>query len=213
MKLLISLFFLCLACTPKHEINHLKGERSLHLQKSQNDEIWWYPWGQAPLEYAKNNDQLIYLSIGYASCFSCERMHKEIYSDSEVAEKLNASFVTIKVDREERPDLDAYFLNMQTAIMKFGAWPINLFLTPDLKPVFATTYMKKANFLKLLNQLEAAWKRDKEKILAQSSDFLKRIEPIDEQAIEFETTPATLIALTHFTAASEQALIFSLSFL
>lgn len=173
------------SCTPKHETNHLNKERSLYLRNSKSDAIWWYPWGQQPLNYAKKNSRLIFLSIGYASCFACEKMHTEIYSDSTVSKKLNDHFVSIQIDREERPDLDAHFLNLQTAIMKFGAWPINIILTPDLKPVYATTYIKKHDFLKLLSQVQQAWQKNPNKIINDSSAFLKKIKPIEEQESEF----------------------------
>lgn len=160
------------SCTKTiHQENHLINEKSAYLTESANDEIWWYPWGERPLKYSKEKDRLIFLSIGYASCFACEKMHKLVYSDKEAAKFLNENFVSIKVDREERPDLDAYFLNMQSLIMRFGAWPINMILTPDLKPVYATTLLDKKSFLKILETSAKAWKDERTKILQGTTNY------------------------------------------
>lgn len=163
---LLHCFFLVIGCNvEKHEKNHLQKNDSSYLRQSLDDKIWWYHWGTPALTYARDKDQLIFLSIGYSSCFACEKMQKTVYIDNEVQEVLNESFVSIKVDREDRPDLDAYFLNMQSLIMGFGAWPINMILTPDLKPVFATTLMDKNSFKKILQTSAETWKNSRSKIL------------------------------------------------
>ncbi len=143
----------------------LEGERSLFLQASQEDAILWRPWAPEVIAEARKKDRLIFLSIGYASCFACEEMQTEVYSQSDIADLLNASFVSIKVDRDERPDVDLQFLNMQSLIMGFGAWPINMILTPDLQPVFATTRTKKAELLQILLKSKNAWNNERQEIL------------------------------------------------
>ena len=176
----MALFLLFLfGCTPKHETNHLGSERSPYLKKSQNDPIWWYPWGEQALDHAKKNDQLIFLSIGYSSCFACEKMNNEVENNLAVSKILNKYYVSIKVDREERPDLDAHFLNMQTAMMKFGAWPIHIFLTPNLKPLYATTYLPANKFTQVLTQLQKQWETEREKLIKNSDRFLQAIKPVE----------------------------------
>src|SRR5690606_2881662 len=112
-KLLIAAILL-ISCTEKHGKNHLKNERSLYLQEHANEEIWWYTCNKSALQYSQKNQKLIFLSIGYASCHWCHLMKEQVFEDKGVAETLNKYYVSIKVDREERPDLDSYFLRAQT---------------------------------------------------------------------------------------------------
>lgn len=183
---LIALLCLFAGCTPPHSVNHLKSERSLYLQNSAKDPIYWYSWGPEALEFAKKNNRMIFLSIGYATCFACKKMQTQTFTDPQVAELLNKSFVAIQVDREERPDLDAYFLNMQNAIMKFGAWPINFILTPDFKPIFATTFLTRPELVRILAQLETHWQNDRPKIMKETDQFLANIKPQDTASPDFE---------------------------
>jgi uncharacterized protein YyaL (SSP411 family) len=140
----------------------------------------------------QRKDRLIFLSIGYATCFSCQKMQSQVYKDAEVAKELNENYVSILVDREERPDLDAYFLNMQSQIMGFGAWPINMILTPDLKPVFATTLMDKTRFLQIIRQSSKAWQSERHKITEGIANYEAQTQ-IQEQNKEEYIKDETLI--------------------
>ncbi len=157
---------MCVGCFPtKHEKNHLKHATNPYLQSLSQSPVWWYAWDKLPLKRAKEQDKLIFLSIGFSTCASCQKMRDEVYNNDKVAESLNKNYISIIIDKETRPDLDAYFLNMQSMIMKFGAWPINMILTPDLKPVFATTLLDNSSFLKVVNTSAKAWSDERHKIL------------------------------------------------
>jgi uncharacterized protein len=130
--------------------NHLVGQSSLYLREHAHQPIDWYPWGPEALERARRLDRPILLSIGYASCHWCHVMAAEVFESDDVASIVNESFVAIKVDREERPDVDATYLEAVQAMNGSGGWPATLLLTPSLKPFFGGTYVPKARFLEVL---------------------------------------------------------------
>src|SRR5262249_26065091 len=117
----------------------------------------WYPWSDEALTKAKKENKPIFLSIGYASCHWCHVMEAESFSQTDVASALNRDFVSIKVDREERPDIDAAYSAAAQRLMSEVGWPLNLLLTPDGKPVFAATYLRTARLLEMLDAMAKAW--------------------------------------------------------
>jgi uncharacterized protein len=123
--------------------NRLLNEKSPYLRQHAHNPVDWYPWGEEAFQRAKDEDRPVFLSIGYSSCHWCHVMEQESFEDEEVAHILNENFVPVKVDREERPDLDATYMTMAQLITGQGGWPLTLVLTPDKKPFFATTYMPK----------------------------------------------------------------------
>jgi hypothetical protein len=124
----------------KAKPNRLIHEQSPYLIQHAYNPVDWYPWGQAALEKARQEDKPILLSIGYSTCHWCHVMESESFMNSDIAELMNAHFICIKVDREERPDLDKIYMTAVTAITGSGGWPLNVFLTPDLKPFYGGTY-------------------------------------------------------------------------
>ncbi len=147
--------------------NRLIGETSPYLLQHAHNPVDWYPWGREALERARREDRLILLSIGYAACHWCHVMERESFEDREIAAIMNQHFVNIKVDREERPDLDEIYMAATMAMNQGqGGWPMTVFLTPDLEPVFAGTYFPagdaygRPGFPTVLNAIAAAW-RDK----------------------------------------------------
>lgn len=120
--------------------NHLQNEASPYLQQHMNNPVDWYPWGPDALEKARKEDKPIFLSIGYSSCHWCHVMEHESFEDQETANLLNEHFISVKVDREERPDLDAIYMMAIQAMTGHGGWPLSVFLTPDLAPFFGGTY-------------------------------------------------------------------------
>ena len=121
-------------------LNHLEGQTSPYLLQHVSNPVDWYPWSNEALERAKNEDKPIIVSIGYSTCHWCHVMERESFEDQQVADFMNAHFVNVKVDREERPDLDSIYMEACQLISGSGGWPLNCFLTPELKPFFAGTY-------------------------------------------------------------------------
>ena len=126
--------------------NRLIKEKSPYLLQHAHNPVDWYPWGPEAFEQAKKLDRPIFLSIGYATCHWCHVMEKESFENPEIAKLMNETFINIKVDREELPEVDSIYMEFAQALMaSAGGWPLNLILTPDLKPFFAVTYLPPAN--------------------------------------------------------------------
>ncbi|HYL15481.1 MAG TPA: thioredoxin domain-containing protein, partial [Terriglobales bacterium] len=120
--------------------NRLIHEKSPYLLLHAHNPVDWYPWGEEAFAKAKRENKPIFLSVGYYTCHWCHVMERESYSNPAIAELLNRWFVSIKVDREERPDIDNEYMSFVQATTGSGGWPMNVFLTPDLKPFFGGTY-------------------------------------------------------------------------
>jgi hypothetical protein len=143
--------------------NRLARETSPYLQQHASNPVDWYPWGPEALETAVRLDRPIFLSIGYSACHWCHVMEHESFEDEAIAELMNRHFINIKVDREERPDLDQIYMSAVTAITGRGGWPMSVFLTPKLEPFYGGTYwppssrMGMPGFRDILTQVNAAW--------------------------------------------------------
>jgi uncharacterized protein YyaL (SSP411 family) len=133
--------------TIRRDGNHLLGSGSIYLLQHSHNPVDWYPWTSEALALARDQGRPVFLSIGYSSCHWCHVMEAEVFEDDEVAEFLNAHFVSIKVDREERPDLDAAYMAALEAMTGSGGWPMSLFLTPALRPFSGATYLPRDRFL------------------------------------------------------------------
>ncbi len=151
--------------------NKLINEKSPYLLQHAYNPVNWYPWGEKAFTKAKAEDKLIFLSIGYSTCHWCHVMEKESFEDEEVAKILNHSFISIKVDRELRPDIDSIYMSICQAMTGGGGWPMSIFLTPEQKPFFAGTYFPKTatygqvGFVDLLTVISQKWKKDRQLIL------------------------------------------------
>ncbi|MEJ2526524.1 MAG: thioredoxin domain-containing protein, partial [Sulfurovaceae bacterium] len=122
--------------------NRLAKESSAYLQQHADNPIDWYPWGDEALKKAKEAQKPIFVSIGYSSCHWCHVMAHESFEDAKIAALLNENFIAIKVDKEERPDIDKYFQDIYTLMNgRGGGWPTSIFLTPSLKPFYSATYI------------------------------------------------------------------------
>ncbi len=159
--------------------NHLKNETSLYLQQHMYNPVDWYPWGDEAFNRAKEENKIIFLSIGYSSCHWCHVMEEEVFEDVEAAEYMNEHFICIKVDREERPDIDAtYMMALQGLTRGGGGWPLNMFLTPARKPITGSTYMPKTDFMALTLKIVQTWDENREQIMDQSdqvADFVAQL--------------------------------------
>ena len=123
--------------------NRLSKEKSPYLLQHKENPVDWYPWGEEAFQRARQEDKPVFLSIGYSTCHWCHVMAHESFEDERVAEILNRAFISIKVDREERPDIDTVYMSVCQAITGSGGWPLTIFLTPEQKPFFAGTYFPK----------------------------------------------------------------------
>lgn len=161
--------------------NRLIHEKSPYLLQHAHNPVDWYPWGEEAFEKAKKEDKPIFLSIGYATCHWCHVMEHESFQNQEIAKLLNESFVNIKVDREELPEVDSVYMDLAQALMvSTGGWPLNLILTPDLKPFFAATYLPPAaqrgmmGFPQVIKQIHELWHSpDRERIIEQADKIVE----------------------------------------
>ncbi len=162
--------------------NHLIDENSPYLLSHAHNPVNWYPWGEEAIEKARREDKPIFLSIGYSACHWCHVMERESFENEQIATILNANFVSIKVDREQRPDLDQIYMSFTTAMTGRGGWPMSVFLTPDLKPFFAGTYFPpddrygRPGFSSLITQISTAYKQDKSGIVQSSEKIFKQVQ-------------------------------------
>lgn len=161
--------------------NRLAGETSPYLLQHAHNPVDWQPWDDQTLAQAKQLDRPIFLSIGYSACHWCHVMEHESFEDSEIAALMNDGFVNIKVDREERPDLDQIYMNAVTAMTGSGGWPMSVFLTPDLKPFFGGTYWPptakwgRPGFREILTAVREAWTNRREAVLQQASELTQAV--------------------------------------
>ena len=151
--------------------NRLKQEKSPYLMQHGENPVDWYPWSEEAFRQAAREDKPIFLSIGYSTCHWCHVMAHESFEDQEVASLLNREFVSIKVDREERPDIDAVYMSVCQAMTGSGGWPLTIFMTPEQKPFFAGTYFPKNGgygrfgLMDLLDRVAYLWKNNREELL------------------------------------------------
>ena len=146
--------------------NRLSMERSPYLLQHAENPVDWHPWGSEAFEEAKRTDKPVFLSIGYSTCHWCHVMAYESFEDDMVAQAVNADFLPVKVDREERPDVDAVYMTACVAMNGSGGWPLTVLLTPDQKPFWAGTYLSKVQLLHLLHEAARLWREDRTGVLA-----------------------------------------------
>ncbi|MGI8916755.1 MAG: thioredoxin domain-containing protein [Chloroflexota bacterium] len=158
--------------------NRLAGQTSPYLLQHAHNPVEWYPWGAEALERARKEDLPIFLSIGYSACHWCHVMERESFEDADIAEIMNRQFVSIKVDREERPDLDSIYMEAVQALTGRGGWPLSVFLTPDGVPFFGGTYYPPQegrgmpSFRRVLESVNDAWTTRREEIV-QSAEQIR----------------------------------------
>ena len=158
--------------------NRLAGETSPYLLMHAHNPVDWYPWGPEAFAKAKAENKPIFLSVGYSSCYWCHVMERESFTNPEIAKALNAGFVAIKVDREERPDVDQVYMTAVQAVSGSGGWPMSVFLLPDGRPFFGGTYFKPDDFAGLLKGVGDAWRDHRaeiEKDAENLTDAVKKI--------------------------------------
>ncbi|MCK9996514.1 MAG: thioredoxin domain-containing protein [Candidatus Krumholzibacteria bacterium] len=155
--------------------NHLINEPSVYLQQHAHNPMDWYPWGEEALARARAEDKPIFLSIGYSSCHWCHVMEHEVFEHIDVAEFMNEHFICIKVDREERPDLDSVYMEAVQMITGRGGWPMSVFLTPNLEPFHGGTYFPKDHFMQLVGQIVTIYNEKRNDLENQAGQIAERI--------------------------------------
>ena len=177
--------------------NHLKNEHSPYLQQHADNPVDWYPWGEEAFAKAQKEHKPIFLSIGYSSCHWCHVMERESFENQETAKLLNKYFVCIKVDREERPDIDKHFQEVyQLMNGRPGGWPTSIFLTEDLKPFYSATYIPPEprygmmSFPQLLEIVAKKYKKEKSTLVKEADQVLKQLNPNKDkiQATKLDTS-------------------------
>jgi uncharacterized protein YyaL (SSP411 family) len=169
--------------------NRLIHEKSPYLLQHAYNPVDWYPWGEEAFEAAKAQDKPVFVSIGYSACHWCHVMEKESFDDTEVAELMNDAFVCVKVDREERPDLDSAYMTVCQMMGRSCGWPLNVIMTPDKKPFFAASYIPKnsrfglAGMVDLIPQIEDIWKNRRADLENLGDDIKRRIETFEKRTL------------------------------
>ena len=168
--------------------NHLHGETSPYLLQHVDNPVDWYPWGEDAFRKAREEDKPVFLSIGYSTCHWCHVMAHESFEDEEIARLLNQYFVAIKVDKEERPDVDSIYMSVCQAFTGSGGWPTSIFMTAEQKPFFAGTYFPRITrgrmigLRELLTIIHEKWKNDRTVLLEQAEEIVNHLGKNDTQA-------------------------------
>ncbi|MGD6933250.1 MAG: thioredoxin domain-containing protein [Candidatus Bathyarchaeia archaeon] len=178
--------------------NRLINEKSPYLQEHAHNPVDWYPWGKEALDKAKTEDKPVFVSIGYSSCHWCHVMEHESFNDQQVADLLNEAFVCIKVDREERPDIDAAYMAYCQAMGRNCGWPLNVILTPNLNPFFVASYIPKnsrfgtVGLLDLVPQIKQIWKNQRQEMEMVGQDVKRRLAVIENRVSETQLDETVL---------------------
>ena len=161
--------------------NRLIHEKSPYLLQHAYNPVDWYPWGLEAFTKAESEDKPIFLSIGYSTCHWCHVMEKESFEDQTVAEILNTGFIAVKVDREERPDIDSNYMKVCQMMTGGGGWPLTIIMTPDRKPFYAGTYIPKesrygrAGLIDLLKRISDIWNSERESLMRTTEQVLSML--------------------------------------
>jgi uncharacterized protein YyaL (SSP411 family) len=178
--------------------NRLESEKSPYLRQHAGNPVSWYPWGDEAFREARRTDRPVFLSIGYSTCHWCHVMERESFADKEVARRLNETFISVKVDREERPDIDAHYMAVCQLLTGSGGWPLTVLLTPDKKPFFAGTYFPKESrfgrvgLIELIARVAEAWKSRRQDLLGTAERALAALETFSEEPGGLKISPALL---------------------
>ncbi|MEP5611742.1 MAG: thioredoxin domain-containing protein, partial [Cyclobacteriaceae bacterium] len=191
---ILAVSFSMYACTSQtnHQMTHSKYTNSLinstspYLLQHAHNPVNWEEWSPEVLAKAKMEDKPIIVSIGYSSCHWCHVMEKESFEDTAVARLMNDNYITIKVDREERPDVDQIYMDAVHAMGLQGGWPLNVFLTPDQKPFYGGTYFPKEGWTNLLTNIADAFQNQRDKINESADGFTKNLQLKESEKYKLE---------------------------
>ncbi len=174
--------------TREAEFNKLKSEKSPYLLQHAKNPVDWYPWGEEAFKKANEEDKPIFLSIGYSTCHWCHVMAHESFEDEEIAELMNEAFVSIKVDREERPDIDKIYMTVCQMMTGSGGWPLTIIMTPEKKPFFAGTYFPKQTrfgrigLIDLLKRIKELWNNQRNDLINSADQITFSLQNINQES-------------------------------
>ncbi len=164
--------------------NRLSFEKSPYLLQHAENPVDWYPWGEEAFAKARSEDKPVFLSIGYSTCHWCHVMEHESFEDADVAKLLNETFICIKVDREERPDIDNIYMTVCQMMTGSGGWPLTVFLTAERIPFYAATYIPKPAMLSMIPRVGDAWRDDRENLLRNTGQVVEALRGITSGAVD-----------------------------
>src|SRR5690606_15495884 len=196
-------------------MNRLQYETSPYLLQHAGNPVDWYPWCDEAFERARKEDKPVLVSIGYAACHWCHVMEHESFEDAEVAAYMNEHFINIKVDREERPDVDHMYMDALQAMTSQGGWPLNMFVTPERKPFYGGTYYppkrvyQRPSWMEVLEAVRLTWEQNRDAVTAQSEQLIQHLQHINLQETGYGHLPFgrddfELIANNMLVQADEQ---------
>jgi uncharacterized protein YyaL (SSP411 family) len=169
-----------------HRPNRLINEKSPYLLQHAFNPVDWYPWGEEAFAKAREEDKPIFLSIGYSTCYWCHVMERQVFENEEIAELMNKKLICIKVDREERPDVDRIYMTAVQTMTGSGGWPLSVFLTPELKPFFGATYLPpteqygRPGFPQIVKRIGELWKYDRKSLLESGEQIYQHLKNYSE---------------------------------
>src|SRR5580765_8481515 len=183
-------------------MNRLGHERSPYLLQHAQNPVDWFAWGDEAFSRARADDKPIFLSIGYSTCHWCHVMERESFENDAVAAVLNEHFVSIKVDREERPDVDRVYMTFVQATTGSGGWPMSVWLTPDLKPFYGGTYFPptsrwgRPGFIDILREITRVWQTDRDKIRASADSVTAQLQASGDRSTSASVPSADALTKT-----------------
>ena len=184
--------------TSTNQSNRLQYEQSPYLLQHANNPVDWYPWGEEAFNKAREENKPIFLSIGYSTCHWCHVMAHESFEDPVVAKLMNEAFISIKIDREERPDIDKIYMTVCQMVTGSGGWPLTIIMTPDKKPFFAATYIPKesrfgrSGMISLIPRIQEIWQTRQDEILNSADQIVSSLQQTEKVLPAEELTPSTL---------------------
>ena len=189
---LVIAFFFSLTSYAQNRMNKLSNEKSLYLKQHSTNPVDWMPWNQTALKLASEQNKLLIISVGYSSCHWCHVMEEETFSDEEAAEIMNSKFINIKVDREERPDIDELYMKSLVLMTGSGGWPMNIIALPDGSPIWGGTYLPKENWITVLNQISDLYNERYDDVLEYSVKLKEGLSP--KKIINYEIKESELFS-------------------
>ena len=189
--------------------NKLINEKSPYLLQHAHNPVDWNPWNEETFALAKKENKPIFLSIGYSTCYWCHVMEREVFENEDIAKLMNDFFINIKVDREERPDVDRVYMTALQSMTGAGGWPMSMFLTPELKPFYGATYIPpkakygRAGFEDVITQIHEVWKNKEKDVIQSGEKIVDKLNGLISSKVESSTDLSKELFEDAFTAITK----------